>query len=118
MKTFLPQNQFISNSTALAPAAVGSVGASQVLQPQAPAAPFAAPPSNEGRHQEASAPRCTEPHDGALEDIDCINEIFFFARKLIKQAPRYLLDEGAFMADIEEEPLFIRDGDHLRRWEA
>ena len=44
------------------------------------------PTSSTGGPQEAPAPRCTEPHNGAgaLGMIDCIHEIFFYARKLMK----------------------------------
>ena len=95
MKTFLPQNQFISNSDAHVPVASESAAASPC------------PPST------AAAVHFDEP--GAT---DCISEIFFYARKLMKQPPRFVLDEDTFMADVEEEPLFVRDGDHLRRWTA
>ncbi len=47
---------------------------------------------------------------------DHIHEIFHYVRNLMKQPPRFLLDEAEFMAAVEEEPLFIRDGEHLRRW--
>jgi hypothetical protein len=52
----------------------------------------------------------------AASPIDHIHEIFHYVRKLMKQPPRFVLDEAAFMAEVEEEPLFIRDGEHLRRW--
>jgi hypothetical protein len=87
MKTFLAQNQFISNSDAHVPVASGSAAAS-----------------------------FSPPSTAAAEAIDHIHEIFFYVRKLMKEPPRFVLDEAAFMAEIEEEPLFIRDGKHLRRW--
>ncbi len=56
--------------------------------------------------------------DATAAPTDHIHEIFFYVRKLMKQQPRFVIDEAAFMAEVEEVPLFVRDGDHLRRWSA
>jgi hypothetical protein len=85
MPTHLPQNQFISNSDAHV--ASGS----------------------------AAANSCPPPPAAADDLTDCINEIFFYARKLMKQPPRFILDEGRFLAEIEEVPLFIREDGYLKR---
>ena len=53
-----------------------------------------------------------------IADIDCINEIFFYARKLVKQPPRFVLDESRFLAEVEEVPLFLREDGYLQRREA
>jgi len=83
------------------------------------AGPSEAIPSNEGRPSEApaSAPP-KNPDAGVLDATDCIHEIFHWVRKLMRGHQGFVLDEPAFMADVEEEPLFLRSGDHLRRWEA
>ena len=124
--TKLP-NPFL-NSAVTTPRTAGSTADSEyrlqnVARPDATAErdphPISEPTSSTGGPQEtpASAPP-KNPDAGVLDMTDCINEIFFYARKLMKQPPRFVLDEAAFMAEVEEEPLFIRDGDHLRRWEA
>jgi hypothetical protein len=41
-------------------------------------------------------------------NTDHINEIFFYARKLIADGRRFVLDEAAFMAAVDEAPLFLR----------
>jgi hypothetical protein len=64
----------------------------------------------------ADADSCQEP--ASASPINHINEIFHYARKLMRGHQGFVLDEAAFMADVEEVPLFIRSGDHLRRWEA
>jgi hypothetical protein len=146
MKTFLPQNQFISNFT-VSPRAVRSAAASSDLQPWAAAAPIPCvgvgghandttgrhgvqvridpgaqdyePTSSTGGHQEApaSAPP-KNPDAGVLDMTDCISEIFFYARKLMKQPPRFVLNERQFMAEVEEVPLFLREDGYLQRREA
>jgi hypothetical protein len=59
---------------------------------------------------EAAIDSCQEPV--AADPIDCIPEIFHWVRKLLKDEhlplSRFVLDEGAFMAAIDEEPLFLR----------
>ena len=55
---------------------------------------------------------------GAASDISHIHEIFHWVRKLMRGHQGFVLDQAAFMAEVEEVPLFVRDGDHLRRWEA
>jgi hypothetical protein len=40
---------------------------------------------------------------------DCIPEIFHWVRKLLKDDRKFHLDEAAFMAAIDEEPLFLRN---------
>jgi hypothetical protein len=79
MKTFLAQNQFISNSDVHVPETSGSAAADD--QP---------------------------PLQAAAEAIDDIPEIFHWVRKLLKDDRRFVLDEGAFMDAIDEEPLFLR----------
>jgi len=146
MKTFLAQNQFISNSTSHVPVDVGSAAADD--QPPLQAAADAIHSSDDGVENRATSdnvkrqervagletrsatiqrqvsPAGSSETEGAVSvsaassDISDIPEIFHWVRKLIKQSPRYVLNEGEFMADVEEEPLFLRDGDHLRRWSA
>lgn len=84
MKTFLAQNQFNSVDGS-PPSPTEPAVASQDLQPRATAEHFDEPPSNEGRSEEtpASAPS-KNPGADALDVIDCIHEIFFYARKLMK----------------------------------
>jgi hypothetical protein len=48
------------------------------------------------------------PASAGLLETDCISEIFFYARKLMKEPAGFVLDEQAFMAEIEETPLFLR----------
>jgi len=115
MKTFLAQNQFMNSAAIIEPPAAGSAAASKPPPAaDAAAAPIAEPSMTNGGDQEAPASAPTKNPDADV--LDCIHEIFFYARKLMKQPPRFVLDEGDFMAAIEEEPLFIRNGDHLRRW--
>lgn len=71
----------------------------------------------EGGPQGAPA-AATPPAVGALDLTDCISEIFFYARKLMKQPPRFVLDEARFLANIDEEPLFLREDGYLQRREA
>ena len=78
MTTFLAQNQFISSASHV-PVDVGS------------AVVNASPPSQ-----------------ATAEQTNYINEIFFYARKLIAEDRRFVLDEAAFMAAIDEVPLFLR----------
>ena len=81
--------------------------------------PISEPPSNEGRPSEAPALDAPNTHEnaGAL-GTEFIHEIFFYARKLMKQPPAFVLDEAAFMADVEETPLFLREDGYLQRREA
>lgn len=48
------------------------------------------------------------PASAGLLETDHISEIFFYARKLMKEPVGFVLDEQAFMAEIEEAPLFLR----------
>jgi len=120
MATHLPQNQFISNlAVTPEPPTAGSAVASSDLQPQATAAPFAEPSMTNGGDQETSASAPPKnPDAGVLDMTDCINEIFFYARKLMKQPPRFILNERQFMAEVEEVPLFLREDGYLQRREA
>lgn len=166
MKTFLAQNQFISNSTAISPRAVGSTADSayrlqNVARPDAtaerdpqpnsvsdaeplpvsltsgtaaafpplPACDATAAPSSAAfvAAEAAVSEPLVAPSEtaatiairaAAASDADCISEIFFYARKLMKQPPRFLLDEAAFMAEVEEVPLFLREDGYLQRREA
>src|SRR5882672_5857948 len=88
-----------------------SAVASSDLQPRATAELI---PASTGGPQEAPAPRCTEPHKGAGA-LDHIPEIFHWVRKLMKDDVGFVLDEAAFMADVEEIPLFIREDGYLKR---
>ena len=143
MKTFLAQNQFISNPSVISPRTERSAAA--VLDPSGSAAaaapnsalasamtadtaaapdltdpPVAAavliaePSSNEGRPKSAPALDAPNAHDDAGA-TDCISEIFFYARRLMKQQSAFILDEGRFLAEIEETPLFIRENGYLQR---
>jgi hypothetical protein len=76
------------------------------------------PSMTNGGDQEASAPATPKNPDADALGTDCIHEIFHWVRKLMRGHQGFVLDEPAFLADVEEEPLFLRDGDHLRRWEA
>ena len=115
-------NPFDFNSVGhSAPAPTGSAAASQVLQPQAAAAQIQvsdgaaslpSSPLEEMEPGEVHAP--SDP----LVHINHIPEIFHYVRKLMKQPPRFILDTDAFMAEVEEVPLFVRDGEHLCRWSA
>ena len=49
---------------------------------------------------------------------DQIHEIFFYARRLLKDDRRFVLDESRFLADIDETPLFLREDGYLQRREA
>ena len=111
-------NPFL-NSAVINPRTAGSAVASSDLQPRATAAPFAEPSMTNGGEPgtPASAPP-KNPDAGVLDATDCIHEIFHWVRKLMRGHQGFVLDEPAFLADVEEEPLFIRSGDHLRRWEA
>jgi hypothetical protein len=80
MKTFLAQNQFISSASHV-PVDVGS--AAVTLSP---------------------------PLQTAAEQTNYINEIFFYARKLIAEDNRFVLNEREFLDAIEETPLFLRAG--------
>jgi len=117
--TQLP-NPFL-NSTALAPASVESAVASSDLQPRATAAQISTALSSTSSSDAKTDAVKTEGAvsvSTASSDIDCINEIFFYARKLMKQPPRFVLDEVAFMAEVEETPLFLREDGYLQRREA
>jgi hypothetical protein len=135
MKTFLAQNQFMS-SEAIVPEASGSAGITPC--PRAPAVPNSAEalPSSQTAGSavalKAACPGATagiiQVSDGVFQEslpsgeidpsvmLDCppsesisdIPEIFHWVRKLLKDDRRFVLDEGAFMAEIEEEPLFLR----------
>jgi len=75
------------------------------------------PSSNEGRPKSAPALDAPNTHEHAGA-TDCISEIFHYARKLMMDHQGFVLDKARFLADIEEVPLFVRAGDHLRRWSA
>ena len=112
-------NPFL-NSAVTTPRTAGSVVVSKPPPvADATAAPFAEPSMTNGGDQgtPASAPT-KNPDAGVLDATDCIHEIFHWVRKLMRGHQGFVLDDLAFMADVEEEPLFIRDGEHLRRWEA
>ncbi len=145
MKTFLAQNQF-TNSSPPAPRDESAVvskppaDATAVPIPVSPGVPFCSLPSGESdpsvmldyapgenlpsmtmEVNEAPAPRCTEQHEGAgasKTGTEFIHEIFHYARKLMTDAPRFVLDEARFLSDIDEKPLFLREDGYLRRWEA
>jgi hypothetical protein len=106
MKTFLAQNQFISNSDVHAPETSGS--AAVCVQPPLPTAAE--------QVSFVSMDLITEQAETAAIDsyqepmaADHIPEIFHWVRKLLKDDRRFVLDEGAFMAAIDEEPLFLRN---------
>jgi hypothetical protein len=64
LKTFLAQNEFISNSAADIPSAAGSAGATPCPQPRAPAAPIevsVALPSGPVAAETAAIDSCQEP---------------------------------------------------------
>ena len=133
MATHLPQNQFISDSAVIIPRTAGSAAASK----PPPVADATAAPISDGQDVPAQMQESKARHSGLARDdekpgdttqesrpahlptgsseIDCISEIFFYARKLIKQPPRFVLDEAAFMADVEEVRLFIREDGYLKR---
>jgi hypothetical protein len=64
----------------------------------------------EGGHQEAPAAPPNIPMVAGA--TDCIHEIFHYARKLCRESNavdrRFVLDEAAFMAELDEPPLFLR----------
>jgi hypothetical protein len=107
-------NPFMDSTVATPPETVAQADASQ---PHLPDASAVFDSSNERRFQEAPVPDALNPHEsaGALETDD-ISEIFRFASRLCKEARGFILDEQAFMAEVEEVPIFVRDGEHLRRW--
>ena len=105
-------NPFL-NST-VSPRAVESAVVSSDLQPRATAAPFAEPSMTNGGDQEAPALDAPNAHEDAGA-TDCISEIFFYARKLMRGHQGFVLDEAAFMAEVEEVPLFIREDGYLKR---
>jgi len=73
-------------------------------QPRATAAEVLPdPPSNEGRHQGALAADDWNPQPA--DATDCIAEIFIGADNL---ESRFVLDEEAFLAAVEDVPLFLR----------
>ena len=126
MTTFLAQNQFISNSVSHVPVDAGSAAVSPCPHSTTAAVQIADPDGGYMGHRLspalgtsvgiAATDPCQEPV--AATPIDHINEIFFYARKLMKQAPRFVLDEAAFMAEVEETPLFLREDGYLQRREA
>ena len=125
MKTFLPQNQFISNSVSHVPVDAGSAVASPCPPSTAAAVaiseaagkhPFPSVSADSEHEQQRKTLGVTDGRDHHLTDH--INEIFFYARKLMKQPPRFVLDEARFLADIEETPLFLREDGYLQRREA
>lgn len=100
-------NPFMDSTVATPPEAVAQADASPHLQ-DASAVLFESS-SNERRSGKAPAAVAPNPHPaaGALE-TDHISEIFFYARKLMKEPVGFILDEQAFMAEVEEAPLFLR----------
>ena len=135
--TPMPASPFISNSTAISPRAVESVVASK---PPPVAGATAAPcydcgyrdPCDEdcpnyidepsmtnGGAQGAPASAPTKNPDAGALGTEFIHEIFFYARKLMTgEIPAFVLDEAAFMAEVEETPLFLREDGYLQRREA
>lgn len=104
----LPPSPFMNSA---ASPVVAESAAVDVPPPRVAAAePIAEPPSNEGRPSEAPAPRCTEPHNGAGALADRIDWHAFFEA---------VMDERIILFELTNDvPLFIRDGLHLRRWNA
>jgi hypothetical protein len=100
-------NPFL-NSAASFPAAVGSAAATPCPQPRAAAAPIEVSADEILELQPAGTEVAASVRTAASDPTDCISEIFFYARKLMKQPPAFVLDEAAFMAAIDEEPLFLR----------
>jgi hypothetical protein len=107
------------SNSALASAMTADTAAGPGLtDPSVPAAVLIdEPSSNEGRPKSAPALDAPNTHEYAGA-TDCISEISHYARKLMRGHQGFVLDEAAFMADIDESPMFVRDGDHLRRWSA
>jgi hypothetical protein len=148
MKTFLAQNQFISNSAVIQPPTAESAVASSLVRADAgaTAAPISNPVAKATKGKAGTAgvngpvrrstagtglrvgevsadlPATSEIMDATARrdehPTDHIPEIFYWVRKLLKDDRRFVLDTDAFMAEVEEVPLFVRDGDHLRRWTA
>jgi hypothetical protein len=161
LKTFLAQNQFISNSVIGIPMAE-SAGATPCPQPAAPAEAIQSsdggveghvqshalglPPKynrcgkrkpegalpegfgaskdepagiKPGSSETAAIDSCQEP---VAADISDIPEIFHWVRKLLaeddRRAENFVNWQELEAAIDEELPLFIRDGDHLKRWSA
>ena len=117
----------------IAPAAAVPNSASEVLPPvdQAAASAHRAHPAHPARPAHAAAEPL--PQEGQQEApavtvaptaagaTDCISEIFHYARKLIAEdrclaedEHRFVLDVDAFMAEVEEPPLFLRKYRALR----
>jgi len=159
MKTFLPQNQFISNSVSHVPVDTGSAAASPCPPSTAAAVaiseaagkhPFPSVSADSEHEQQrktlgvtdgrdhhyladpdggymgprlspalgtsvgiAATDPCQEPV--AASPIDHIHEIFFHARKLMKDDRRFVLDEGAFTAALDEPPIFLQNWKMLAR---
>jgi len=111
-------NPFL-NSGVLVPETPGSAAVNASPPSTAAAVAIYEPSMTNGGDQEtpASAPP-KNPDASVLDATDCIHEIFHWVRKLMRGHQGFVLDQAAFMAEVEEVPLFIRDGDHMRRWEA
>jgi hypothetical protein len=93
---FLSADQYPPAGTAVAIVSSPSVASAELL-PE--------PSSSEGRSQGAPA---IDPNPFDAGATDCIHELFHFARKLIDEDHRFILDEEAFMAEIEPLPLFMQ----------
>jgi hypothetical protein len=101
MSTFLPSPFLSADRYPAAETAVASV----TSPPAATAEVIPEPPSNEGRHQ--GAPVIDQnPFDAGA--TDCIHELFHFARKLIDDDHRFVLNEREFMEAIDPLPLFLQ----------
>jgi len=106
-------NPFVSDSALERAIAADTATAPDLTDPPVAVAGVIAESSmSTGGHQEA--PAVEVPHAttaGSLDDIDCIGEIFHYARKLIDEdgsklsAPRFVLDETRFMAELFDEAM-------------
>ena len=100
----LPQSPFLSaDQNPLS--AEKPVAAAVASPPVAATELILDPPSNEWRHQGAPAVDLNPVDAGAT---DHIHEIFHHVRKIYEDEHRFILDEAAFMAEIEPPPLFLQ----------
>ena len=125
-------NPFIS-SAALVPDVAEAAVSKPLVAPSETAAPISVSdgvlltslPSAE-MELSATTARALSETEGAVSvsaasSDNHIHEIFVYARKLLAGHPDlvgFVLDEAAFMAEVEEIPLFIREDGYLRRREA
>jgi len=109
VKTFLPQNQFISNSVSHVPVDAGSAGATPCPQPPAPAVAIEVSADEIRGCAQSETEVAASVRTAAASDISDIHELFFYARKLSAEARTFVPDyPGIYQAMLDPNAPRVR----------